>query len=37
MLRRLLLVLQGLAVAVIVMAQATFMSNDNIAVFIPAN
>ena len=37
MLRRLLLVLQGLAVAVIVMAQATFMSNDNIAVFISAN
>ena len=32
-----MLVLQGLAVAVIVMAQATFMSNDNIAVFIPAN
>ena len=32
-----MLVLQGLAVAVIVMAQATFRSNDNIAVFIPAN
>ena len=32
-----MLVLQDLAVAVIVMAQATFMSNDNIAVFIPAN
>ena len=32
-----MLVLQGLAVAVIVMAQATFMSNDNIAVFISAN
>lgn len=37
MLRRLLLILQGLAVAAIAMAQATFLSNDSIAVFIPAN
>lgn len=37
MLRRLLFILHGLAVAVIVMAQATFMSNDSVAVFVPAN
>ena len=32
-----MLILQGLAVAAIAMAQATFLSNDSIAVFIPAN
>ena len=37
MVRRLLFILHGLAVAVIVMAQTTFMSNDSVAVFIPAN
>ena len=37
MVRRFIFILQGLAVAVIVMAQASFMSDDSIAVFIPAN
>ena len=32
-----MLILQGLAVAAIAMAQATFLSNDSIAVFIPVN
>ena len=32
-----MLILQSLAVAAIAMAQATFLSNDSIAVFIPAN
>ena len=37
MVRRFIFILQGLAVAVIAMAQASFMSDDSIAVFIPAN
>ena len=32
-----MLILQGLVVAAIAMAQATFLSNDSIAVFIPVN
>ena len=37
MVRKFIFILQGLAVAVIAMAQASFMSDDSIAVFIPAN
>lgn len=37
MVRRFIFILQGLAVAVIAMAQASFMSDDSIAVFVPAN
>ena len=37
MVRRFIFILQGLVVAVIAMAQASFMSDDSIAVFIPAN
>ena len=37
MVRRFIFILLGLAVAVIAMAQASFMSDDSIAVFIPAN
>ena len=37
MVRRFIFILQGLAVAVIAMAQASFMSDDSIAVFIPAS